>query len=528
MATHRPVNSSNTVGRVFRRGQFLAGLACVLCVAGCAPNRQYHGPFAGVEHTPARAQMEARKAGSTASIGNGAGSNIYHVKVKHPDLPRPFKLGFIEIDDTGKFFNPQQLGNILKDIRGQKRLLLFVFIHGWQNNARIYGGMDEFLPNPEGDAQRFKNYLALLANSEVAKRRDANIYGVFIGWRGELIEKSPEPVSNRLLMTLPRAATFFSRKAAATRVGDSAAAGVALTAIQEATKPGTPPSPDDPVRVFMGHSFGSKVLEQAVAQWFARKVAEQIGRDGGVQSFTTERFADLVLFLNSAGESEYANRVLSALPIEDDFNRKQPYFVSVTSDTDMATKVAFPIGTTIGTALGSFQKAATEGISGALFYRRTTVFNQYLINGHVDLLEDQAWHPDKGLFPRTPETPVQVLARPKDADYVKQALRVIDYNLAADPFSGEGMFRVYAINGTVSKINFYTGPEVRNRTGFWVLGANKELMNGHSDVWGPNCISLYTKLFRLAFLNRVVPGTPNPGITMRGTHEMQLHIPYNF
>lgn len=215
--------------------------------AGCAANRQYHGPFvsareqmagrpastqtAGQASAPAQAPPMSRMGRQTSALakkGSGApvaaarpnpaeaaqqeGTNVYDIKLNHPDLPRACKLAFIEFDDTGRLFNPQQLGNVLIDLRKQTNLVLFVFIHGWQNNARISGRIDEFDPTPDGDAQRFKNYLAILSNTDTIKRRDRTIYGVYLGWRGELIQKSPEPLTNRLLMVPSQKKRKGSRK----------------------------------------------------------------------------------------------------------------------------------------------------------------------------------------------------------------------------------------------------------------------------------------------------------------------------
>lgn len=517
-------------------------LAAALFVTGCATNRQYHGPYksakeqmaqrasaaqtagtsaqpATPEKTPPRTPMgrqlggrPATKAPPQATAATPApgpraddGTNLYDVRVDNPHATEGCRMGFVEFDDMGGFWNAKQLVNVLDDIKKQDKMILFVFIHGWQNSAKVWGDLDKFDPEPEGDVQRFKNFLLTMANMPMVKASGRKVYGVFLGWRGELVVKGPDPISQQLLR-VPRFLTFWSRRSAATRMGDAASMGATLMALREAGRPNPIPKPDDPILVFMGHSFGSKVLEQAVAQWMAREAGERIARAGSDRAITIPRFADLVLFLNSAGESIYTRRIRSLLPDREDFHKMPPYFISVTSETDTATKIAFPIATTIGTALGSFQKFATEGVNSSLFFRRTTPFNQFMLNGQVDRVPDVAWRLPGEIYEADPKERIRPVVDKKSPDYFQQMLQTVQFNAAAKDDKGPGAYRIYGTDGTVSQITILDPkehPDVKNRSGFWVFRVDKNIMNGHSDIWNLNAIILYTKLFRLSCPRRV-------------------------
>lgn len=160
------------------------GIYCALVligITGCATNRQYHGPMKSAAEQKARPKLPE--------------TNIYDIKVDHPKATEVPRMGFIEFDDTGSFWNAKQLTNILDDIKKQeKKLVVFVFIHGWQNSAKVWGDLNHFDPDPEGDVQRFKNFLLLMSHTPHLKASGRQVYGVFLGWRGELVSKGNDPV----------------------------------------------------------------------------------------------------------------------------------------------------------------------------------------------------------------------------------------------------------------------------------------------------------------------------------------------
>ena len=101
-----------------------------------------------------------------------------------------YKLAFVEFGDQGSELDTSQRTAALEVIRQAERPLLFVYIHGWQNNAN------------SGDVCRFEHFIDTVSRvSPRSARRKANVIGVYIAWRG-------------IDITLPVAKflTFWSRK----------------------------------------------------------------------------------------------------------------------------------------------------------------------------------------------------------------------------------------------------------------------------------------------------------------------------
>ena len=99
------------------------------------------------------------------------------------------KLAFIEFGYQGSALDTSQRTAALGVIREAKRPLLFVYIHGWQNNAE------------SGDVCRFEHFIDTVSRYPEITGRKLNVIGGYIAWRG-------------LDVTLPIAKflTFWSRK----------------------------------------------------------------------------------------------------------------------------------------------------------------------------------------------------------------------------------------------------------------------------------------------------------------------------
>ncbi|MBV8174396.1 MAG: hypothetical protein JO151_07505, partial [Verrucomicrobia bacterium] len=83
-----------------------------------------------------------------------------------------YKLAFIEFNDQGSELDPSQRAAALDLIRKAPRPVLFIYVHGWQNNAN------------SGDVCHFEHFLDELSRFPEATGRQINLIGVYIGWRG--------------------------------------------------------------------------------------------------------------------------------------------------------------------------------------------------------------------------------------------------------------------------------------------------------------------------------------------------------
>ncbi len=291
-------------------------------------------------------------------------------------------LAFIEVDDMGELFEKGEVDTALRLIRqandlanaepGQSDPIVITFVHGWKNNA------SETNQNVEG----FKAAL-----QEVYRRfqKTHRVIGIYIGWRGDLV-KSYFPIARQF--------SYFNREATAIRV-PGATLSSALTQIATRTHENK-----RALAVFIGHSFGGLLLERTVSEATASQIAEatiytqEADAQENPQAASEKRLAarlavdsraDLVIFINPAGAATEAKQMLDFLtyngykyhPLalgKDDQDSEgassaeseldRPLFVSLTSTTDMATKVALPIGHGLPyfgfKANGSFRKLSSE------------------------------------------------------------------------------------------------------------------------------------------------------------------------
>ena len=106
-----------------------------------------------------------------------------------------YKLVFIEFGDQGSALDTSQRTAALNVIHQAQRPMLFVYIHGWQNNAN------------SSDVCRFEHFIDTVSRYPEITGQKINVIGVYIAWRG-------------IDVTLPVAKflTFWSRKSAGSTI----------------------------------------------------------------------------------------------------------------------------------------------------------------------------------------------------------------------------------------------------------------------------------------------------------------------
>ncbi len=84
-----------------------------------------------------------------------------------------YKMAFVEFGDQGSPLDNSQRKAALEAIHKAERPLLFVYIHGWLNNA------------VSGDVCRFEHFLDTVSSFPEFTGRKINVIGVYIAWRGK-------------------------------------------------------------------------------------------------------------------------------------------------------------------------------------------------------------------------------------------------------------------------------------------------------------------------------------------------------
>src|SRR5262249_48922598 len=178
---------------------------------------------------------------------------------------------------------------------------VLLYIHGWKNNA------NEAEPPERKDVAKFKTALDFVA-TQVSHLQQGDrlppLVGIYIGWRGGSV--NVEPVKTLM---------YWSRRSTARHVGRNGIFDTIGLVVHAAKS-----SADDRTRlILVGHSFGSRVLENAVDGLDDR---EQ--REGPMLAWQKTLSAaplgpnalppvDLVVFVNAATQSSISEKTITPL-----------------------------------------------------------------------------------------------------------------------------------------------------------------------------------------------------------------------
>ena len=399
------------MARAFTRWSVLA--SCAWAFAACStPNKQY--------------QTDA----ATVSVHDS----------DYVEGKSNYRLRAIEFDEQGVRWSGAQRSSALAAIREARRNpLVIVFIHGWHHNA-----------SPKDDDLRsFDRLLAKLAQNKAAV--GADIVGVYIGWRGLTAPRESD------LSGMLRYASFYSRKRATDRL-----AGMGLT--QALYELGGAAHARGGHAIFVGHSFGGRILERAIAQGL-------IGQSAAAGSSAAVRPpADLTLLLNPAAEALTARELKLALQ---NWRGNTPPIISLTSTSDSATKLAWPFATKATSLFDRGYRKLEKGVSERQFVTSTA--------GHSELVTDREVIAAQSAPNETPADAVQwnlQFARPDCIRAAGQWWQIREIESSPNP-------RVpYVMNDEQAR-------------GYWVVRVPKQIIKGHGGIFNDTSIEFIAGLYKI-------------------------------
>ena len=265
-------------------------------------------------------------------------SNCDHAALQQMPLPNGtnYLLGFIEFDDQGHLWDRAQMWSVINLVSREasnKDLLMVVFVHGWKHSAMAN----------DSNIKTFRKILTRLSEEEAfisqqSGRPTRQVAGVYLGWRGGSLTV---PVIENL--------TFWDRKSTAQKVGHGGVTEV-LTRLEQLKldKDSTQSGHSATRLVVVGHSFGGLVVHSALNQILESRFVRTTG-PAGLQS-NVEGFGNLVVLINPAFEAQQFS-TLSDMTAERGtyFDTQLPVIAILTSEADLATRVAFPAGRTAST-----------------------------------------------------------------------------------------------------------------------------------------------------------------------------------
>jgi hypothetical protein len=432
-----------------------------------------------------------------------------------------YKLAFIEFGDQGSALDTSQLTAALDVIHQAPRPLLFVYIHGWQNNAN------------SGDVCRFEHFIDTVSRYPEITGRKINVIGVYTAWRGEDITL---PVAKFL--------TFWSRKGAG---GTIAAQNGILATVSELALAARAPEKEFHHCVLLGHSFGGLVLENTISH--------SILDASSTGSRNTSPW-DMAVAFNPADSSIGSRQLMSELdylykydPVRHAYvgrspgaehgsavDENRPFLVILQSENDTATGQFFPIGTGLYNLVGlraHWDRVPVPGSNGqkvseSEFYTHTPGNNKYLVNYHVVPLGETT--PPPGL--RANEN------RAFEAN-IKENHPDYTFYTSEHNDGHEDRF-CHGANYNPDEIRPSTGKEVWRRWQFvytgnarvpcWIVRVPKEIIWGHGGLWSDNSVAMLAAVFRIHFpltaggqiappSPRLAPRTPD----IEGLKQDKLH-----
>lgn len=352
-----------------------------------------------------------------------------------------YKVAFIEFKDNGDPHDPQEASEAEKLIRDERKgtntkwaasSVVLIYVHGWKNNA------NQATPPKKKDVEKFEETLEQISPllPLLPDGRPTPLVGVYIGWRGKSLEL-PDTLNW---------VSFWTRGIAAKRVGGDPLTKI-LNKLVAAGKEGAALEGVNPKVLIVGHSFGSRVLEQAEKRRSIQKgPCKQLHELGE----PIKPPVDLVLFVNAATGSLVTREIIEECKPKEgtdpkhvfvrhpDYDRKfcrdegpqaesplcrpYPLFLSISSRSDYATKLLLPF--------------AALRLSAA----HTSLLNTHRV---IELKPDQEV-PEDNVF----------------------TFRSQDHNGS----------HLYAVT-----------PKQTGRIGpFWIMTVDKNVIANHGDIWNPD------------------------------------------
>ena len=243
-------------------------------------------------------------------------------------VDRGARLQVVRLTDDGELHNrcewTQALSSLKADSAFPKGTITVMFVHGWKHNAE-----------PRDDNLRnFTQLLDSLRAREARATSDRRVVGLYLAWSGR--RSSVGPLNNF---------TFWGRKRAADRIAQSAIVTKFVGAVDNIRRQRE--NPNDRV-VYAGHSFGARLLYNAVAQLSIHR--SQLAHPGSGNEFALfDAAGDLVLLVNPAFEAQLFTALDGLSRQRYRFAAAQrPLLVSISAENDAATGKAFPIGQWLG------------------------------------------------------------------------------------------------------------------------------------------------------------------------------------
>lgn len=342
---------------------------------------------------------------------------------------KDFAIAYVELTDQGWFHDRKQLNaalNLLQP-KGEKILEVVVFVHGWKHSAQF----DDL------DVTQFRN---TVMPALTRGRPSSRAVGIYVGWRGASLD----------LPSAAQSITFYDRKSTADHVARGSVREL-FSHLQAIRQEPAAASGREVRLTLIGHSFGGLIVYNSVAESLLNSlVAANHGNPAAPRKAIP--IADLILLLNPAFEASRFEPLFQAAKDQPSWagpawnygEAQRPILVSITSEADSATRIAFPLGRTVNSLFQHEGWTDQDVPRGDYSERLEKVANTHTI-GHMERY-------------RTHQLRLSGSTQQGDAGLDGLACKVLPNPLVADG----------------------------NRFPLWNMLALEEAIDSHHDIYRPN------------------------------------------
>ena len=292
---------------------------------------------------------------ATIAACSGYRHQAYRLDDKSKVSEELFDLHFVEADDEGWFWQPEQAERALEAVEQSAQArdtFVLLFVHGWHHSSRCCdSNVQSFRKTLEQLQSELTRSLYADVRAEYSQMEKVEgpfkVIGIYLGWRGESLPGWLDVV------------TFWGRKGAAERVGEGDVREFIARLNQMYLEKRTEPER----RTFLGlisigHSFGAQVLLRATASTLEQQLISLNPLSGYLRQATPatpagdkkalQGIGDLVVLLNPATEAAAYHR-LHLLSMGMQYQETQtPVMLTISTDNDYARYRLFTIGRVLG------------------------------------------------------------------------------------------------------------------------------------------------------------------------------------
>ena len=501
-------------------GVGVVAVVTMLAIVSCTPLVPFRTqPYANQDCTPGNMNVDPTLK-EYGSVDSSCARLIEEVEPTKADQPG-YELHFVEFDDQGRLLGnaatltaASSIDDFLAHVRNQNGdtnsgyTSVVVFVHGWKHNAAV----------DDDNVRLFRTMLHNLGTIEAQATCPRHVVGLYIGWRGDAT-------------TLPdwaKDTTFWTRKAAATRVADGEIRELfgRLRAIQDIRNRDwnkvvqasiqTPETTTNVSRAtvncnkkmrltIVGHSFGGLVVYNALGPSLIHDLGDLTERilntpDKKADPYLA-REGDLIVTINAAVEAASFEPLWKAARNAKPRSYHGPVFVSITSDNDDATGIAFPAARFFSTIFNRYPPGDTQERAAA---RETIGHDADLIDyqlNKVSLLNQNdpslqlAPDPDCVTSAALDTFAEQFGAESQRIDDLAEALSTTrDANkLSRDYFPRQ--FCLLRPDGPDASIALVPKKNVNLNSPVWNIETARPVLNDHSDLLNPLLLDVLRQLY---------------------------------